>query len=243
MFRSPYTTYTKRNYSIWFALGLQAGLLNMGGFLACNAFVSHVTGYATLFGADLSLGKTAHAWTLLLVPVFFLLGAMLSGTLVDLRIRKNQLPLYSTVFGLMSCLLFIISIVGYLNFFGDFGKPLDITKDYILLSALCLICGMQNAAVTTASKAVVRTTHLTGITTDLGIGIVRVLARSGSSSHENNDEIQANLMRAGIITSFVFGSILGAFTFLKYQYWGFLVPTVISGTLFVSLLQNKPKNP
>lgn len=242
MFQSAYTTYTKRNYAIWFSLGFQAGLLNMGGFMACHTFVSHVTGYATLFGSNLILGQHAHAWSVLTVPFCFLLGAMLSGSLIDLRMRRNKKPLYSLVFGLISFLLFMIVFLGFTHFFGKFGATLDITKDYLLLSILCLICGMQNAAVTTASRAVVRTTHLTGITTDLGIGIVRVLANV-LNKVENSEETKANIMRAGIITFFIFGSVAGAQVFFKYKYWGFALPALISGVLFLSLLQNRAKNP
>ncbi len=230
MFQSAYTSYTKRNYAIWFSLGFQAGLLNMGGFLACHTFVSHVTGYATLFGSNLLLGEHSHAWSMLIVPFCFLLGAMLSGSLVDLRMRHNKKPLYSLVFALISLLLFMIVFLGFTHFFSHFGGTLDITKDYLLLSILCLICGMQNATVTTASRAVVRTTHLTGITTDLGIGIVRVLANV-LNKVENTEEVKANLMRSGIILFFIYGSVTGAYVFLKYKYWGFLLPAMISGLL------------
>ena len=214
----------------------------MGGFLACHTFVSHVTGYATLFGASMMLGEYTHAWSVLIVPLFFLLGAMLSGSLVDLRMRHDKKPLYSIVFGLMAFLLLIIVLLGFTQFFGRFGQPLAETKDYFLLSILCLVCGLQNAAVTTASRAVVRTTHLTGITTDLGIGIVRVLANV-LNKVENSEETKANMMRAGIISFFIIGSIAGAAVFLKYKYWGFALPALISGTLFLSLLKNRPKNP
>ena len=214
----------------------------MGGFLACHTFVSHVTGYATLFGADLAIGRYTHAWSVLTVPLFFLIGAMFSGTIIDLRMRQNKKPLYPALFAFISLLLFIVSFFGVNGFLGEFGEPLNIPRDYFLLSVLCLICGMQNAAVTTASRAVVRTTHLTGITTDLGIGIVRVLANVLNKT-ENSEETSANLMRFAIIVSFVLGSIAGAYAFIKYQYLGFTLPALLSAGLFLSLLQNRPKNP
>lgn len=238
MFQSTYAAYTKRNYTIWSILGFQAGMLNIGGFLACHAFVSHVTGYATLFGADLATNRYSHAWSVLTVPLFFLIGAMFSGTIIDLRIRKKQKPLYPALFAFISLLLLAIAILGRFEFLGEFGETLNIPRDYFLLSVLCLICGMQNAAVTTASKAVVRTTHLTGITTDLGIGLVRVFSKTLA---DNGEENRANAMRATIIVSFVLGSIAGAYIFLRYQYLGFSVPSLLSGGLFVSLLKNNLK--
>lgn len=214
--------------------------MNMGGFLACHTFVSHVTGYATLLGSDLATGRYFHAWSVLTVPLFFLIGAMISGIIIDLRIRKNKRPLYPALFASISGLLFILTILGYLGFLGNFGETLNIPRDYFLLSVLCLVCGMQNAAVTTASRAVIRTTHLTGITTDLGIGLMRVFANVLNKA-ENSDENHANAMRTVIILSFVLGSVAGAYAFLKYQYLGFAVPALLSGALFISLLQNNLK--
>jgi hypothetical protein len=96
---------------------------------------------------------------------------------------------------------------------------------------LCLICGTQNGLITLVSKSVVRTTHLTGITTDLGIGLVRVLNR-GRLFGAIGDEGKANLMRLGIILFFTLGSAVGVKVFMAYAYRGFLLPTAISGGLF-----------
>src|SRR3954470_23437918 len=88
------STYTRANVAIWALLAFQGGLLNMGGYMACHTFVSHVTGYATLFGYEVHRQDAKFASGLLLVPVFFLFGAMLSGVLVDLQIKLQRKPRY-----------------------------------------------------------------------------------------------------------------------------------------------------
>jgi uncharacterized membrane protein YoaK (UPF0700 family) len=225
------STYTRPNMTIWMALAFQAGLLNIGGLMACGTFVSHVTGFATLFGLELGRQNYAHAFGLLLTPGFFMLGAMISAALVDLRIKLGKKPKYYIVFGVMFALTLILVIMGYNRVFGEFGEPLLYFHDYFLLSLLTMICGIQNATVSLVSRSVVRTTHLTGVTTDLGIGLVRVMNAYRIKS-SLDEERHANIMRIGIISFFVLGSAIGYSVFKAWQFRGFLFPLVICGLLF-----------
>lgn len=227
------STYTRTNMAIWMILGFQAGLLNIGGFMACHSFVSHVTGFATLFGVEWGASNYGHAAALLLVPGCFLLGAMISAALVDVRLQLGKKPKYYIVFGVLFLLILIVEIAGFNRWFGNFGEPLALPRDYALLCMLCLICGLQNATVSLVSRSVVRTTHLTGITTDLGIGLVRLMNR-GLLGVGAQNEGRANLMRIGIILSFVLGSMAGYKIFSAWQFRGFIFPTLISGGLFAT---------
>lgn len=227
--------YSRSNVFVWMTLAFQAGLVNIGGFLACHRFVSHVTGFATFFGAEINQPGETYAWGMLLVPFFFLFGAMLSGYLVDLRLKLHKLPKYYITFGFMFFLLLIVVLGGITGKFGTFGEPLAFSRDYLLLMLLCLVCGIQNGTITSVSKSVVRTTHLTGITTDLGIGIIRVLNKDKIKEGMEN-EGRANIMRVGIIFSFVIGSVAGGYLFTRCGYYGFFLPLFTSGTLFAAML-------
>ena len=228
------STYTPSNIAIWMSLALQGGILNIGGFLACGRFVSHVTGFATHFGVELSKHDFSSALGMLLVPIFFLIGAALSGFLVDIRIKLHKKPKYYLVFGVLFLLLLFIVVSGFNGLYGVFGGKLG-PSDYGLLALLCLICGMQNGMITTVSKAMIRTTHLTGITTDLGIGIVRVLNRK-KLNYPMHEEFRSNLVRIGIIFFFGLGSAVGGFAFSHWGYKGFILPLLITGVLFASTL-------
>ncbi len=212
-------------------LAFQAGLLNMGGFMACGHFVSHVTGYATHFGYEIGRQDYKHALALLMVPGFFLLGSILSGLLVDLRLKLRKKPKYHLVFGVLFLLTLAVVVLGFNNYLGKFGDPVEDSRDYTLIALLCLICGIQNGTITLVSRSVVRTTHLTGITTDLGIGIVRFLNRRRLKGMVD-DEGMANLMRLGIMIFFVAGSVFGMQIFQAWEYRGFLFSALISGGLF-----------
>ncbi len=212
-------------------MAFQGGVFNAGAFMACHRFVSHVTGFATFFGYEVNQPDKQNAWGMLIVPLFFLIGCMVSGLLVDVRIRLHRRPKYYISFGFIFVLSSLVLFCGVFGYFGPFGEPLASTRDISLLILLALICGIQNATITTVSKSVIRTTHLTGVTTDLGIALVRFAYRNKIEIDTKN-EFRGILMRLGIILFFVLGSVVGVFLFMHWEYWGFITPVLTSGILF-----------
>ena len=216
----------------WFLLSFNAGCINAGGFLATGRFVSHVTGFATLFGVDLINSRNEAAIGILSVPFFFLLGAFLAGLLIDRPIYHHKKPHFDYVMGLSALCLLLAAAGGELAQFGAFGGVSNLKHVYMLLALLCLACGLQNGAITSSSGSSVRTTHLTGLTTDLGLGIARLLTLRPQNENPNNDdrytkEVRANRLRVGSILSFVLGSAVGSWFFMVLGYRGF----VLSGSL------------
>lgn len=216
-----------KTYLDWLLLAFLAGAVNAGGFLACNRFVSHVTGFATIAGVDFAEGNWSGGLGILTVPLYFLGGVMLSAYLIDRRAHEGKKPRYGVVMSLVTMFLLLSAIGGYFHFWGPFGFEMQLRDDYFLLSFLCAASGLQNAALTSATGATIRITHLTGLTTDLGIGIVRAAKRSKSDPERRLDMIQ-NGMRAGTIIAFMLGSAIGAVLYLRYQYLGFLMPAAIA---------------
>ncbi|PIT99024.1 MAG: DUF1275 domain-containing protein [Bdellovibrionales bacterium CG10_big_fil_rev_8_21_14_0_10_45_34] len=224
------STYTRPNLAIWMLLAFQAGVINIGGLLACQTFVSHVTGYASLASLEFESNQQGHAFALILMLMAFLMGSVGSGVLVDLRIKKNKKPKYYIVFGFLFLMTLTTAVLGFNNVFGKFGSADSTIQIYSLAMLLCFICGVQNGMVTLVSKSIVRTTHITGLVTDLGIGLVRILNRNHIKGVEA--EGSANVMRVGIILSFFFGSLVGVPIFRAWQFRGFILPCLISGGLF-----------
>ncbi|MCM2303594.1 MAG: DUF1275 domain-containing protein [Elusimicrobia bacterium] len=210
----------------WLLLAFNAGCINTGGFLATGRFVTHVTGFATLFGVDL---QQAGAWAslqILSVPLFFLLGAMIAGLLTDRPIHLKSTPHYDYVMALCSACLFLAALAGGFDYFGVFGESFHLKHTYLLLALLCLASGLQNGAITSSSGSSVRTTHLTGLTTDLGLGFARMLTlRKGD---RRRAEWLANGQRAGTVIAFILGSAAGAWLFSALRYRGFVVPGAIA---------------
>ena len=217
-----------QNLFIWFMLAFQGGMINAGGYMAVHRFVSHVTGFATLFGIEFFQKDITLAFGMLMGPLFFLIGAMISAWFIERRRLRSYYPQYGIVFSFIILNLILVSFGGHFGFFGQFGEEFNYGRDYALLFILSLTCGLQNAVISSVSGAIIRTTHLTGPTTDLGIGLVHLW----TERHTHNKKlIFATWCRLGIITSFIIGSLFGAFIFIKWHFLGFISPVFIS--LFV----------
>lgn len=221
---------TARNYALWFTLAFNAGSINIGAFLACKRLVTHITGYATYMGEELSIGNPTKAFLYSSVPAFFIFGCMISAWLIDRPKFKNKRPHYTLVFLIIFLLLSFVSIMGPFGIFGQFGNESDFLPNYFLLALLAMCSGLQNAMISTATGLLVRTTHLTGLSTDLGVGIVRLFNKSISRA-EYRREIKTNLLRLGTVSSFIMGSLIASSIFRDYKYSGFWLPTIIMGVL------------
>ena len=213
----------------WYLLIFNAGCINAGGFMASGKFVSHVTGFATLFGVDLIDDRPESAWEIASVPIFFLLGSFISGMLIDRPVQLKKQPHFDYALGLSAICLFLAAERGTLILapLGRFGQIFSLEQVYVLLAFLCLACGLQNAAVTSFTRSSVRTTHLTGITTDLGLGLARLTTYKRNSS-VFQQEARSSLFRCGSILAFVSGSAMGSWFFVRLGYSGFLIPALIS---------------
>lgn len=221
-------TATFKTYADWFLLAFLGGNINTGGFLSAGRFVSHVTGFATLTGVSFEKGNFLEAVGLMSIPGYFLVGVMVSGYLTEKRSSADRHgQKYAPVMGVVALFLAIVTMGGAMNFFGGFGVAANLSHDYLLLALLCGACGLQNAAITSASGSTVRTTHLTGLTTDLGLGIIRAEVHYVSSEGRAADR-KANLLRVGTILAFFLGSLVGAFFYARFHYLGFLLPMILA---------------
>lgn len=226
-----------RTYFDWFLLSFLAGNINTGGYLSCQRFVSHITGFASLAGISAAEGFWIEALGAITIPLFFLLGVMVSGFLTEkqyaTRVHGEK---YAPVMGLVSLLIGFVALGGTFDFFGTFGEPSNIKHDFLLLACLCGACGLQNAAISSASGATIRTTHLTGLTTDLGLGLIRAEVHKLSVA-DKKIERRSNFLRVATIFSFTLGSVIGALIYTQFKYQGFLFP--MSLALYLSWMAKK----
>ena len=227
--------YSRKHFLNWFVLAFIAGSVNVGGFLACHRFVSHVTGFATQFGADFAYARWEQAFGMLTAPGFFLAGAMLAAWLIERRLHHDLRPRYGVAMSIVAGCFYLAAFGGWRGWFGRFGAPLNIRSDYFLLALLCTASGIQNAVVTSVSGAIVRTTHLTGITTDLGIGLVRILFPAADEGKLKRER-QFTKLRLGTITAFILGATAGAILHERYGYLAFLLPAFLASASLVASL-------
>jgi uncharacterized membrane protein YoaK (UPF0700 family) len=101
---------------------------------------------------------------------------------------------------------------------------------WVVISILCFTMGLQNAIITKASDARIRTTHITGLSTDIGIEIGKFIYSQFLKGNVRPDSKKLGL-HSGLLLSFLAGGVIGAFSF---KYLGFVMTIPISLMLFIA---------
>lgn len=215
------------NVFLWLVLAFQAGFVNAGGFLACHRFVSHVTGFGTQIGLSVANNELFYAFEMMLAPISFIVGAAFSAFLIDRQTYQQKEAHVKTSVIIQSLLLVSVFALGELGVFGEFGEPLELQRDFALLFLLCFICGMQNATFATLTNGMIRTTHLTGLSTDFGMNLVRIPYLQ-VDEQERLYQKKVNFLRLNTIISFSLGSLIAAIVFRHIEYHGFIFPALTS---------------
>ncbi len=208
----------------WLLMSVCAGVLNTIAFIGLGTFATHVTGFATLFGVHASSLHYSDAIAALAVPLFFLLGATISGLCVEARVRQGKIPHYDYVMYFCSFLLIVACVIADFRNLDTSQTYIHVRKNFALLSLICLASGLLNAALSYSSHSTVRITHLTGVTTDLGRGIAELISLRTFKKSEMRKELRLNLLRGLTIISFMLGSLIGAILFRSIAFYALLVP-------------------
>ena len=199
---------------VWVGAGLLAcvaGMVNVVGYLGFeHQAVTHLTGTTTLLGEAVARRDLRALSHLAGVALAFVLGAALSGMIVqDSTLKLGRR--YGLALTLESLLLF---------------AAIPLFRQGQLAGALlaATACGLQNAMATTYSGAVIRTSHLSGMFTDLGIGLGHALRGMPLQKRR--------LLLCGlIILSFLAGAVLGALLFARFDYAALAVPAGMTGAI------------
>lgn len=187
-------------------LSFVAGMVNVAGLLALGILTTNVTGHVAYFAEQLIGFELLGACIFLIYSICFFLGAFVSNFLAEFFSRKN--PRMTYTFPLALEILVIAGVIFFLSPSMCYG--VEMTAGLLLFAM-----GVQNAMVTKISQSVVRTTHLTGIFTDLGIEMSQLFFYKNSAS--NRRLIRGIRLKGTIVFSFFAGGIVGG---VGYTYWG-----------------------
>jgi uncharacterized membrane protein YoaK (UPF0700 family) len=163
-----YSFRTKSRLAI--SLSWVAGYVNVIALLHCGYVLSHQSGNTTHFAEALAKGWIRPVGIFGLMLGCFFLGSVGSGFLTELGGRRDARSKYTLPI-LAEVLLLSLFAIGVAN-----TPPLPHgTYLYTLIGLAAMAMGLQNATITRISGAVVRTTHMTGVLTDIGLESVQLL--------------------------------------------------------------------
>lgn len=217
---TPETIYSPRHVPSWLLLAGAAGAVNGFAFVACQQFVTHVTGTVTRMGLEWPHVGIAAEYAAVLVS--FVAGAAASALAIQARANRGKRPRWATPLITVALILAGAAVLGQYGAFGPFdGAPAAEEPPFVLLSLLAFAMGLQNAAVASTTGLSVRTTHLTGPATDLGIHL-------GAACFADGEERRANLrgaaLRVGKVLAFMAGAGLALPLTGELEYLALLAP-------------------
>ncbi len=220
------------NRQLAWAMAFVAGAVNAGGFLAVSHYTSHMTGVVSAMADELADGDLTTALAALAMMLSFLAGAFACTTLISFGQRRRMRSRYA---------LTLVFEAGLMLVFGFMGNRLQEEIKFTLpmtVMLLCFIMGLHNAVTSIISGAAVRTTHLTGTVTDIGIELSR-LTYVNVHQRKGRERIVANRQKLTlylvILAAFLGGGVVGA---LGFRHIGFKVTVPLAG--FLCFLAARP---
>jgi len=197
-------------------LAFVAGATNAGAFLAVHQYTSHMTGLVSSIADNMVLG----AWRVVAAAAGALLafasGAACSAILVNLGRRRGLNSEYAIPLLVEAVLLLAFGLVG--------SRLAHLHAYYVSLTVmlLCFSMGLQNALITKLSHAEIRTTHMTGIVTDIGIEVGKLILWSHAAADERAARVRVNRTRLALhsmlLGGFLCGGLVGAWGFNRLGY-------------------------
>ena len=200
-------------------LALNAGFINAIGLLSLfNLAVSHVTGSTSNLGTAIARGDLVQVGTLALVITSYFTGNVMAGFLVDdEELKPGHRRRYGLV--LLAQTIFVVAAIWFFE------------QERLLANyALAVACGLQNGMATRYSGATVRTSHMTGIVTDLGILL-------GQRLKGKRVALWRVQLLSALLALFLAGGILAGIVFQSWGYrslWFSAIGTAVAGLSYSS---------
>lgn len=217
MFRHHGSTRTfKHNLKIATLLSFVAGSVNVVGFLSVHTLTTNVTGHFAFFVGDIYNFRFEDSLIGFLYIFIFFIGAFVSNILVESAKKINERHIFVMPVAIEITILLAI---------GLFGHRFYLSYPHIIAFSLLFAMGLQNSLVTKISNAVVRTTHLTGLFTDIGIEISQLFFYK---SPEQRKKLRSIIfLRLRIIVFFFLGGVTAGLIYSQVQLHTLLIPGIL----------------
>lgn len=190
-----------------------AGALNAVGFLIAGSFTANMTGNISAFADEVASGAILNALAFAGLVVAFICGAWMIAFAIQTGERMRIRSVYAlAVLGEAIILLILGAIL-----------IRDNTQQIFLVIGLSFVMGLQNAVTTMISRARVRTTHVSGMATDMGIELAALMGPDRAKS----GVLPMLKLHSLTLTSFAVGGVMGTVVFGLVGSWLFVIEALI----------------
>jgi len=198
-----------------------AGALNAAGFQAAGFFSANMTGNVSSLSDHVGLGNFGLAAIFGALIIAFIAGAFCSGLLIEVGRKRHINGIYAYSILLEAVLLVGLAAADVLLPAVQSGPP--------LVLGLSFIMGLQNAATSRISNARVRTTHVSGMATDIGLNLAALITVNGDRQLAK----ERLGLYASTLTAFLVGGVAGV---LGYVAIGGYLLAIAAAVLFAIAL-------
>lgn len=202
------------NRHLGMMLAFVAGAANAGGYVAVHQYTSHMTGIVSAMADHVAVGAFDLAAAGGGALGAFIAGAACCALIVNYGRRRGLHSIYALPLLFEALLLLSFGVLG--AWLASF--ELVLVPATVML--LCFMMGLQNAVITKLSNAEIRTTHITGVITDIGIELGKALYRNDPQAAA--PPVAANRERLHLLVMlalcFLVGGIAGALGFAALGY-------------------------
>ena len=197
-------------------LAFIAGAINAGGFLAVRQYTSHMSGIVSALADDIAVGALPLLFGGVAALSAFILGAGCSAIMINWARRRHLYSEYALPLVLEAGLLICFGMIG-----GAIAQRQWLYTP-LTVSLLCFVMGLQNAMITKISKSEIRTTHVTGMITDIGIELGKLCYWNKATPDADLPPVRSDRSHLTLLISlvalFFFGGIVGALGFKHVGY-------------------------
>lgn len=196
-------------------LSSMAGALNAVGFLIAGSFTANMTGNISASADHFANGEFLIAASFLGLLVAFICGASMAALAIQIGERKRIRSIYALAIAVEAVILLLV------------GTALTTasanTNETFLVIILSFVMGLQNAVTTMISRARVRTTHVSGMATDIGIELAALVAGKAS----RDVAVPKLTLHSLTLACFAIGGIGGALLYQFVGSWLFVIAAFV----------------
>lgn len=217
------------NIKLGILTAFSAGMVNVASVIIFFAFTSNVTGHYAILAEEIAKGNWYQAAVVIAWIFAFFIGNFTSNMIIIHSKKENShishaLPLIIEFLCLMT-----------VGIYGSYYYSESLTETEVLVTILLFSMGIQNGLTATISNFAVKTTHLTGLTTDLGI----LFAMFTKKRYRENETLvgKAQLLLS-VVSSYMIGGVFSGFLYLNIQFKVFFI---VCFTILIILLYDFSK--
>ena len=214
----------KSNLLLAIVTAFTAGMTNTAGVMACYSFTTNVTGHTAAFAGQMIKGNSFEILVIFMWIFLFLLGAGIAHFLI--RSFEYKGPHFANAMPLILEMLLFTAV----GFYGTFYTDETTRQTELITGALLLAMGIQNSAVSTISNTGIKTSHLTGLFTDLGADIAEWFHPKTNRPPVLKQKL---LLRFSILFFYLLGALAGGFCYGIFSFGAFYI---IAGIVLLIIL-------